>query len=111
MGGTKVILGFTETNSESHPSVVRVLQDLQARGFRASTSLLVMLDGAKGLHKGVKEVFGDQARIQRCQWHKRKNVASKISNADVAEQVRNEMEAAYALCRRQEETDRTDEET
>ncbi len=91
-----MILGFTETKSESHPSVVRVLQDLQARGFRASTSLLVMLDGAKGLRKGVKEVFGDQALIQRCQWHKRENVASKIPHADVAEQVRNEMEAAYA---------------
>ncbi len=52
-----------------------------------------MLDGAKGLRKGVKEVFGDQARIQ---WHKRENVASKIPNTDVAEQVRNEMEAAYA---------------
>ncbi len=35
-------------------------------------------------------------RIDTYPWHKRENVASKIPHADVAEQVRNEMEAAYA---------------
>ena len=94
--GEKVILGFLEAKSESHECVIALLQDIQERGFRVDGPLLVILDGAKGLHKGVREVFGDLALIQRCQWHKRENVTSKISNKDLAEQVKEDLEAAYA---------------
>ncbi len=94
--GKKVILGFTEAKTESHACVMALLQDLLERGFQSAASLLVLLDGAKGLHKGVREVFGDQALIQRCQWHKRENVVSKITDRDHAEKVKHQMEAAYA---------------
>ncbi len=92
--GKKVILGFTEAKTESHACVMALLQDLLERGFQSAASLLVLLDGAKGLHKGVREVFGDQALIQRCQWHKRENVVSKITDRDHAEKVKHQMEAA-----------------
>ena len=85
-----------EAKTESHSCVVALLQDLQERGFRAAATLLMLLDGAKGLHKGVLEVFGDQALIQRCQWCKRENVTSKIQDPDVAAETRTKMEAAYA---------------
>ena len=94
--GQKVILGFVEAKTEAQGSVIALLHDLQTRGFQAVDSLLVILDGAKGLRKGVQEVFGDQAIIQRCQWHKRENVAGKLNNPDLADQVRKQMEAAYA---------------
>jgi len=94
--GQKIILGFMEAKTEAHPCVVALLQNLQARGFQVTGPLLVLLDGAKGLRKGVREVFGDRALIQRCQWHKRENVVSKIRDADFAEQVKKQLEAAYA---------------
>ena len=64
--GEKIILGFLQAKSRFHSRVVVLLQDLQERGFRATETLLVLLDGAKGLRKGVLEVFGDQALIQQC---------------------------------------------
>lgn len=66
----------------------------------------MLLVGAKGLHKGVREVFGDQALIhriavpldrnRRCQWHKRENVVSNLTDRDHAEKVKQQMEVAYA---------------
>ena len=94
--GEKIILGFVEAKTESHSCVVALLQDLQERGFQVATTLLVLLDGGKGLRKGVLEVFGEQALIQRCQWHKRENVTSKIQDPEFAAETRKKMEAAYA---------------
>jgi len=48
------------------------------------------------LHRDVREVFGDRALIQRCQWHKRENVTSKISDPEFAKEVKKLLEAAYA---------------
>ena len=86
--GQKVILGFMEAKTEAHACVVALLQDVLERGFKFATALLVLLDGSKGLRKGVREVFGDRALIQRCQWHKRENVTSKITDRDFAEQIK-----------------------
>lgn len=94
--GQKVILGFLEAKTEAHACVVALLQDVLERGFKFSTALLVLLDGSKGLRKGVREVFGDRALIQCCQWHKRENVTSKITDRDFAEQIKKKLEAAYA---------------
>jgi transposase-like protein len=33
-----------------------------------------VIDGAKGLRKAIQTVFGAEAVVQRCQWHKRENV-------------------------------------
>ncbi len=37
-----------------------------------------MLDGAKALAAAVGKVFGDQAAVQRCTLHKRRNVAGHL---------------------------------
>ena len=39
---------------------------------------LFIIDGAKGLRKGIHNVFGKQALVQRCQWHKRENVIAYL---------------------------------
>ena len=46
--------------------------------------LLCILDGSKGLHKAIQKVFGSQALIQRCQWHKRENVVSYLPKSQQA---------------------------
>ena len=94
--GKKRVLALAECKTEHTAAVRGMLQHLLARGFRHTERILVMVDGAKGIAKGVREVFGDAALIQRCQWHKRENVASKIRNKTVAAQVRTRMNQAYA---------------
>jgi hypothetical protein len=42
---------------------------LVERGLDPDRSLLVVIDGAKALHKAVVEVFGSHALIQRCREH------------------------------------------
>ena len=94
--GEKLILGFTESNTENHESVRTLLLDLIQRGFRHIGHLLVLIDGAKGLRKGIQDVFGAHALVQRCQWHKRENVTRHIKDDAGKKQVKAEMEEAYA---------------
>ena len=53
-----------------------------------------MIDGARGLHKAVKETFGDHAQVQRCTWHKQENVVSYLKEED-KDRVRSKMQEAY----------------
>ena len=48
------------------------------RGLPDDQRYLFALDGSKALHKAVTSVFGDNAVIQRCQVHKRRNVLSYL---------------------------------
>jgi transposase-like protein len=72
--GEKVLLGFVQTATENEPVCAAFLRELVERGLDATQGLLVVLDGAKGFRQAVTAVFGAQAVVQRCQWHKRENV-------------------------------------
>jgi transposase-like protein len=80
--GDKLPLGFIQTNTENSRSIRELLSDLITRGFRYEDGLLCVIDGAKGLRKAVEEVFGKNAIVQRCQWHKRENVLSYLKESD-----------------------------
>lgn len=80
--GEKRILGLIQTGSENKVACSQFLRSLVARGFPATQPLLVILDGGKGLRAAVAEVFGDQAQVQRCQWHKRENVVAHLPKAE-----------------------------
>jgi hypothetical protein len=53
-----------------------LLSDLLARGLDFSTPRLYVLDGSKALHTAVRRHAGESAFLQRCQVHKKRNVAS-----------------------------------
>lgn len=72
--GEKQILGFIQTATENEPVCAAFLRSLVDRGLRTDQGLLCVIDGAKGLRKAIQTVFGRQAVVQRCQWHKRENV-------------------------------------
>ena len=76
--GEKVLLGFVQTATENRKVCAVFLRKLVDRGLRTDLGLLVVTDGAKGLHAAVREVFGTAARLQRCQWHKRENVLAYL---------------------------------
>lgn len=80
--GEKRILGLIQTGSENKAACSQFLRSLVARGLPATQPLLVILDGGKGLRAAVAEVFGDQAQVQRCQWHKRENVVAHLPKAE-----------------------------
>lgn len=93
--GEKRVLGLVQTATENKRVCAEFLRELVARGFQAPTGLLVVLDGAKGLSAAVREVFGADVPIQRCQWHKRENVVSYLSKP-LQLLWRRKLQAAYA---------------
>jgi transposase-like protein len=61
-GGGGVWRGFVQTGTENATTCAAFLRSLLDRGLR------VVLDGGKGLRRAVREVFGEQALVQRCVW-------------------------------------------
>ena len=96
--GEKRVLGLVQTATENKRVCAAFLRELIERGFRAPTGLLVVLDGAKGLRAAVREVFGDDVPVQRCQWHKRENVVSYLTKP-LQVLWRRQLQAAYAHAR------------
>ena len=76
--GEKVVLGMVESHTENHRVCREFLQNLKERGLNDENKLLFITDGAQGLRKGIQKVFGKQALVQRCQWHKRENVIAYL---------------------------------
>jgi putative transposase len=76
--GTKRILGLRQGATENAAVCVALLEDLQTRGLDASQPTLLVLDGSKALHAAAKRVWGENAVIQRCQVHKRRNIKAHL---------------------------------
>lgn len=76
--GTKHMLGLWQGATENSTLCKSLLTDLRGRGLRTDRQTLFVLDGSKALAKGVSEVFGENAVLQRCQQHKRENVLSYL---------------------------------
>ncbi len=93
--GEKRILGMVQTATENKRVCAAFLRELVDRGFTTPKGLLVILDGAKGLRAAVRDVFGDDVPVQRCQWHKRENVLSYLTKTEQPV-WRRKLQAAYA---------------
>ena len=76
--GQKHVLGLWHGATENSTLVRELLADLRQRGLNTEAVILVVLDGAKALYKGVREVFGERAFIQRCRVHKLRNVLEHL---------------------------------
>ena len=80
--GIKIPVGFIQTSNENSKAIGQLLKQIIEKKFTYTNGLLVVIDGSKGIHKAVVDVFGKKAIIQRCQWHKRENVLSYLSDRD-----------------------------
>ncbi len=80
MQGDKIPLGFVQSSTEKATPVSELLASLIDRGLNYQQGLLCIIDGSKALRKAVVDTFGDYVIIQRCQWHKRENVVSYLSD-------------------------------
>jgi putative transposase len=79
--GTKHPLGVWQGSTENSRICTELLQGLLSRGLRIEGQLLCVIDGGKGLHKALSDVFGDSALVQRCQVHKMRNLRGRRAQA------------------------------
>lgn len=93
--GEKVILGFVETSTENHVICRDFLNTLKGRGLKLDKEILFVIDGGKGIYKGIREVMGENALIARCQWHKRENVLNYLAK-ERRDEYRRKLQAAYS---------------
>ena len=93
--GAKHVLGLREGATENASAVRALLADLVERGLDPNRSLVIVIDGAKALHKAVVEVLGSHALIQRCREHKKRNVTDALPER-LRASVRSAMNQAYA---------------
>jgi putative transposase len=92
--GTKHPLGLREGATENAAACKALLEDLIERGLNPNRALLVVIDGAKALRRAVLDTFGERALLQRCQAHKKRNVADALPERMRAS-VRAAMNQAY----------------
>jgi putative transposase len=97
--GTKHPLGLVEGSTENTTVVKTLLTGLRDRGLDTTRPILAVLDGAKALAAGVKEVF-DKPVIARCQLHKLRNVRDHLPEhmrSPVEKRIRKAYHADSAL--------------
>ena len=76
--GEKKVLGLRQGGTENAHVVASLLEELRDRGVATDARQLFVLDGSKALSAGVKRVWGQNAVIQRCQIHKKRNVKAHL---------------------------------
>ena len=94
--GAKHVLGLWQGATENAAVVKALLEDLVERGLDRARRYLFVLDGSKALRAGVERVFGEQAEVQRCQFHKVENVVGHLPESCRAD-WRRRMRNAYAM--------------
>lgn len=94
--GKKQILGLREGATENATVVTDLLEELVERGLRLCARTLFVLDGSKALRRGVSNVFGEQALVQRCVIHKERNVLSYLPPEHHPE-TRRRLRAAWGM--------------
>ena len=94
--GEKHLLGLAQGSSENAQVAKDLLSSLIGRGIGPDRVRLFVIDGSKALRSAIEELFGGQAKVQRCRVHKMRNVTERLPKP-IAAQVRAVMHAAYQL--------------
>jgi transposase-like protein len=94
--GKKQVLGIRQGATENTVVCTELLGDLIERGLNAKGDYLFVVDGGKALSKAIKKLFGQNAVIQRCQVHKRRNVSDKLPKEHQT-RIDKRLAAAYGM--------------
>jgi putative transposase len=94
--GKKEVLGIRQGASENTNVCTELLEDLVERGIPADGEYLFVVDGAKALTKAIKKIFDIDSVIQRCQLHKRRNVADHLPKEHQT-RIDKRLAAAYGM--------------
>jgi hypothetical protein len=82
--GVKIPLGLWEGSTENATVATALLADLVERGLDPGQGMLFVIDGSKALRKAIRDVFGEQALVQRCLRHKEQNGLAGIRRGERA---------------------------
>jgi putative transposase len=93
--GHKHVLGLRQGATENAAACKALLPDVIERGLDPNRAILVVIDGAKALHKAVIEIFGARVLIHRCHAHKKRNVADALPER-MRSSVHSAINEAYA---------------
>jgi putative transposase len=94
--GNKVPLSVMHGTTENKTVCMKLLGNLEDRGFDPSRGVLFVVDGGKAIYHAVKDKWGDVALIQRCREHKRRNITDLIPRSDHA-WVNRELNSAWKI--------------
>jgi putative transposase len=83
--GTKRILGLRQGATENAVVCTELLENLRERGLDTTQPTLLVLDGSKALHAAARRIWGQNAVIQRCQVHKKRNVKAHVPEKHLPE--------------------------
>ena len=92
--GTKRMLGLRQGATENAAVCTELLEDLRERGLDTTQPTLLVLDGSKALNAAARRLWGQNAVIQRCQIHKKRNVKAHVPEKYLSELDRR-LGAAY----------------
>ena len=76
--GDKHPLGVIEGATENAAVCQALLDNLVDRGLDPGVCRLFIIDGSRALSKAIRNTFGRQAPIQRCQIHKARNITERL---------------------------------
>jgi putative transposase len=93
--GVKIPLGLWEGSSENATVATALLSDLVERGLDPEQGILFVIDGSKALRRAIRDVFGEQAPVQRCLRHKERNVVEHLPERD-RPQIKHRLRRAWA---------------
>ena len=79
--GTKEVLDFRVSRSESQPAWEVFLNDLQRRGLHEEGLEIITVDGGKGLLAALNTTYPN-VKVQRCWAHKMRNLTDKVRERD-----------------------------
>jgi transposase-like protein len=92
--GVKIPLGLWEGSNAAVATALLI--DLVDRGLDIEQGVLCVLDGAKALHKAVRDVLGVDTPVQRCIRHKERNVLDHLPERD-RPAVKQRLRSAWCL--------------
>lgn len=78
--GAKTILGFHQGATENQQICDQLLDELASRGLNLKQNFMAVLDGGRALRASIKKHYGESVVVQRCQLHKRRNIAEHFAD-------------------------------
>ena len=94
--GDKHPLGVMEGASESAAVCQALIDNLVGRGLDPAVCRLFIIDGSRALLKAIRNSFGRNTPIQRCQVHKARNIVERLPKSLHAS-VRRTLRQAWEL--------------
>ena len=78
--GAKTILGFHQGATENQQICDQLLDELVGQGLNFKQSFMAVIDGGRAIRASIKKHCGEQALVQRCQLHKRRNITDHFAD-------------------------------